>query len=201
MAMKKLHLSYFCLLIFSLFWLGGCIGSSVRSQFEKPYFELPPDQISSADKDLFERALFRQKNNRIQAANKVWNEFLRKHPRSFEAHNNLGLVYYENDQLDPAIAEFETARSLEPNDIKIKKNLVRVLKFKSTLLRESRDYNAAVSYLRRAQEHSAPREKEKIGFLVEELEDRVYEQVKTTDTLEAYENFLKKYPQQPEKFR
>ncbi len=197
MTMKKLHLCLFSLLIFSLSGLAGCTGGSVRDQFEKPYFEYPPDQISSADKDLFERALFRQKNNRIQAAIKVWNQFLSRHPRSFEAHNNLGLVYYEDDQLDPAIAEFETARSLEPSDEKIKKNLIRALKFKSTLIRESKDYNGAVSYLRRAQEHSGPREKERIGFLIEELEDRVYEQVKNTNTLEAYQDFLDKYPDSP----
>ncbi len=195
MTMKNLPLSFFSLLILTLTLLAGCSGSSVRDQFEKPYFELPPDQISSADKDLFERALFRQKNNRIQAAIKVWNEFLSKHPRSFEAHNNLGLVYYEDDQLDPAIAEFETARSLEPTDEKIKKNLIRALKFKSTLIRESGDYNGAVSYLKRAQEHSGPREKERIGFMIEELEDRVYEQVKNTNTLEAYKDFLEKYPE------
>ncbi len=177
--------------------LGACTGTPVSQYFEAPYFDTPPAQITRADRELFERALFRQKNNRIQAAIKVWNQFLLKQPRSFEAHNNLGLVYFENDQMEPAIAEFETARSLEPTDVKIKKNLIRVLKFKATLLKEAKDYNGAVDYLMRAQDISEPREKEQIGFLIEEMEDKVFQQAKSIDTLEAYEDFLKRYPNSP----
>ncbi|MFQ5450655.1 MAG: SH3 domain-containing protein [Nitrospinaceae bacterium] len=187
------------LLAASFLWVGACAGpaTSINSYFEAPYFENPPDSISRADRELYERALFRQKNNRIKAAIDVWKQFLQKFPRSFEAHNNLGLVYYADDQLDPAIAEFETARSLEPNDNKIKKNLIRVFKLKSTLLKEARDYDGAVDYLKRAQNLAEPREKEKIGFLIEDLEDRVFEEVKRTHTLEAYQGFLERYPDSP----
>ena len=181
----------------SLLLLGACASTPLSQYFETPYFDAPPAQTTRADRELFERALFRQKNNRIQAAIKVWNQFLQKQPRSYEAHNNLGLVYFENDQLDPALVEFETARSLEPGDARIKNNLIRVLKFKATLLKEAKDFNGAVDYLMRAQEISAPREKEQIGFLIEEMEDKVFEQVQKVNTLEAYEGFLKRYPNSP----
>lgn len=146
------------------------------------------------DREIFDRALFRQENNRTQAAIKVWKQFLQKHPRSFEAHNNLGLVYFEDDQVDASILEFETALSMEPNDSKIKKNLVRVLKFKSTLLKEARDYNGAVDNLKRVQELSPPAQQERVGFNIEKFEDKVFDQAKQTNTLEAYEGFLKRFP-------
>ena len=150
--------------------------------------------MTRADRELFDRAFFFQKNNRIQPAIKVWKQFLQKHPRSFEAHNNLGLVYFEDDQVGPSIAEFETALSLEPSDAKIKRNLIRVLAFKATLLKEARDYNGAVDTMKRAQEISIPEEKERIGFIIEKYEDKVFEQTKQADTLEAYEGFLKRFP-------
>jgi tetratricopeptide (TPR) repeat protein len=186
-------LSRFCVVGF-LVWIQACAGNPLTQYYEKPYFKAPQAQMTREDRELFDRALFRQENNRIQASIKVWKQFLQKHPRSFEAHNNLGLVYFEDDQVDSSISEFETALSLEPNDSKIKKNLVRVLKFKSTMLNEARDYNGAVDNLKRAQEFSPPEQKEKIGFILEKFEDKVFEQAKQTNTLEAYEGFLARFP-------
>ncbi|MCH8311633.1 MAG: SH3 domain-containing protein [Nitrospinae bacterium] len=177
-----------------LIGIQGCAGTTLNPFSEKPYFASPPAQMTQADRKLFDRALFRQTNNRIQPAIKVWNQFLEKHPRSFEARNNLGLVYFEDDQVDASIAELETALSLEPNESKIKKNLIRVLKFKATLYQEARDYNRAVDTLKHVQEISSPEQKEKIGFRIEEYEDKAYEQAKRIDTLDAYEGFLKRYP-------
>ncbi len=177
-----------------LIGMQGCGSATLNPFFEKPYFNSPPAQLTRADRELFDRALFRQTNNRIQPAIKVWSQFLEKHPRSFEAHNNLGLVYFEDDQVDQAIAELETAMSLEPAESKIKKNLIRVLKFKATLYKEARDYNRAVDTLQRVQEIASPKQKEKIGFRIEEYEDKAYEQAKRIDTLDAYEGFLKRYP-------
>ena len=172
----------------------GCASVNLNPFSEKPYFASPPAQTTRADKEIFDRALFRQTNNRIQPAIKVWKEFLEKHPRSFEAHNNLGLVYFEDDQVDAAIGELETAMSLEPSESKIKDNLIRVLKFKSTLYKEARDYNSAVDTLKRVQKIASPEEKEKIGFRIEQYEDQAFEQAKRINTLEAYEGFLRRYP-------
>ena len=150
--------------------------------------------MSKADKELFDRALFRQTNNRLQPAIKVWGQFLEKYPRSFEAHNNLGLVYFEDDQLDASIIELEKALSLEPSETKIKKNLVRALNFKALLFREANDYNRAVDTLKRIQEISTPEEQEKVGYRIEKYEDKAFEQAKRIDTLEAYQGFLIRYP-------
>jgi Bacterial SH3 domain len=177
-----------------LIGMQGCAGVTLNPFVEKPYFASPPAQLTRADEEIFDRALFRQTNNRIQPAIKVWKQFLEKHPRSFEAHNNLGLVYFEDDQVDAAIAELETAMSLEPSEAKIKNNLIRVLKFKSTLFKEARDYNQAVDTLRRVQGMSSPKQKEKLGFRIEELEDKAFEQTKRINTLAAYEGFLQRYP-------
>ena len=66
--------------------------------------------------------------------------------------------------------------------------------FKSTLLNEARDYNGAVDTLKQAQELSSPEQKEKIGFIIEKFEDKVFEQAKQSNTLQAYEGFLKRFP-------
>jgi tetratricopeptide (TPR) repeat protein len=186
-------LSRFCV-IGLLVCIQACASNPLGYFSEKPYFTAPQGQMTREDRELFDRALFRQENNRSAAAIKVWKQFLQKYPRSFEAHNNLGLVYFGDDQVGPSIVEFETALSLEPNDEKIKNNLVRVLMFKSTLLNEARDYNGAVDTLKQAQELSSPEQKEKIGFIIEKFEDKVFEQAKQSNTLQAYEGFLKRFP-------
>ncbi len=178
-----------------LILIQGCAGASLNPFVEKPYFASPPAQLSSADKEVFDRALFRQTNNRIQPAIKVWGQFLEKHPRSFEAHNNLGLVYFEDDQLAAAIIEFEKAMSLEPSEDKIKKNLIRALNFKALLYKEANDYNRAVDTLKRVQEISTPEEKEKVGYRIEEYENQAFAQAKRVNTLEAYQAFLIRYPE------
>ncbi len=182
------------LIVGILIALQGCAGATLNPFVEKPYFASPPVHISRADKEIFDRALFRQTNNRIQPAIKVWGQFLEKHPRSFEAHNNLGLVYFEDDQLDASIVELERAMSLEPSEVKIKNNLIRALKFKSILYKEARDYNRAVDTLKRVQEIAAPEEKEKVGYRIEKYEGKAFEQAKKIGTLEAYEGFLRRYP-------
>ncbi|VAX29064.1 hypothetical protein MNBD_NITROSPINAE05-1335 [hydrothermal vent metagenome] len=172
----------------------GCAGTTLNPFVEKPYFATPPTEISRDDKELFDRALFRQTNNRVQPAIKVWGQFLEKYPRSFEAHNNLGLVYFEDDQLDASIIELEKALSLEPSESKITNNLIRALNFKSLLYREANDYNRAVDTLKRVQEISSPEEKEKVGYRIENYEIKAFEQAKRANTLEAYQGFLIRYP-------
>ena len=69
-----------------------------------------------------------------------------------------------------------------------------MLAFKSTLLKEAKEYNRAVDTLKRAQEISTPEGKEKIGFIVERFEDKVFKQAQQANTLQAYEGFLKRFP-------
>ena len=193
MTMKSKTLSRF-LIAGALIGLQACAGNPIAKFFDKPYFDKPPVQLAKSDKDLFEKALSRQIYNRVPSAIETWNQFIEKHPGSFEAHNNLGLVYFEDDQVDQSIIAFEKALALEPNDAKIKANLAKVLKFKATLLKEEKKYTGAVDALLRAQDVSEGYPKERIGYVIEQYEDKVFEQAKQANTIFAYEGFLKRFP-------
>jgi len=114
-----------------------------------PYFEMPPDYLLQYERKLFALALQKQKSNKQESSIDLWKRFLKNNPRSFRGYNNLGMAYYTNDQLLPAISAFETGLTLEPFDYKIKENLKRTLRFKVTLLRENKDYDAAIHFLKR----------------------------------------------------
>ena len=102
------------------------------------------------------------------------------------------MAHYTNDQLSPAVSAFETGLALE-----IKGNLKRTLKFQVTLLRENKDYDAAIHFLKRIGELSEEPEIEKVALEIETMEDRIFEQVKRSNTLEDYEVFLARYPNSP----
>jgi hypothetical protein len=162
-----------------------------------PYFEMPPDYLLQYERKLFALALQKQKSNKQESSIDLWKRFLKNNPRSFRGYNNLGMAYYTNDQLLPAISAFETGLTLEPFDHKIKENLKRTLRFKVTLLRENKDYDSAIHFLKRIFELSKEPEREKIALKIETLEDLIFEQVKRSNTLENYETFLAQYPNSP----
>ena len=162
-----------------------------------PYFEMPPDHLLQAERELFSLALQQQKNNKLESSIDLWKRFLANNPRSFRGYNNLGMAHYTNDQLSPAISAFETGLALETFDHKIKDNLKRTLKFQVTLLRENKDYDAAIHFLKRIGELSEEPETEKVTLEIETMEDRIFEQVKRSNTLEDYEVFLARYPNSP----
>ena len=146
---------------------------------------------------MFTRALKRQKNNKMESSIDLWKRYLVNNPRSFKGYNNLGMAHYSNDQLSKALSAFENGLALEPQDPKIKDNLKRTLRFQVTLLREEKDYDSAISYLKRIWELSIEPEREKVALEIETLEDKIFEQVKRSNTLESYENFIARYPNSP----
>lgn len=162
-----------------------------------PYFEMPPDHLLQAERELFSLALQQQKNNKPESSIDLWKRFLANNPRSFRGYNNLGMAHYTNDQLSPAISAFETGLVLETFDHKIRDNLKRTLKFQVTLLRENKDFGAAIHFLKRIGELSEEPEIEKVALEIETMEDRIFEQVKRSNTLEDYEVFLSRYPNSP----
>ena len=190
--MKKLRLWH--LLIVGIFMIGAC---ATVPRPTNPYFEMPPDHLLQAERELFSLALQQQKNNKLKSSIELWKRFLANNPRSFRGYNNLGMAHYTNDQLSPAISAFETGLALETFDRKIKDNLKRTLKFQVTLLRENKDYDAAIHFLKRIGELSEEPEKEKVALEIETMEDRIFEQVKRSNTLEDYESFLALYPNSP----
>ena len=183
--MKKLRLWH--LLIVEIFMIGAC---ATVPRPTNPYFEMPPDHLLKAERELFSLALLQQKNNKLKSSIELWKRFLANNPRSFRGYNNLGMAHYTNDQLSLAISDFETGLALKTFDHKIKDNLKRTLKFQVTLLRENKDYDAAIHFLKRIGELSEEPEKEKVALEIETMEDRIFEQVKRSNTLEDYENFL-----------
>ena len=177
-----------------LFAVGGC---ATGPNPINPYFEMPPERIPKVELELYNRALMQLKNNQLDNSIDLWKRFLEHSPRSFRGYNNLGMALYSNDQLIPAIEAFETALALEPFDQKIKDNLKRALRFQVTILQEDKDYDNAIDRLERVKKLTDIEEKEKVALRIETLQDLIYEQVKRANSLEDYQAFLVKYPDNP----
>ena len=158
---------------------------------------MPPEHLLIAERELFSLALQQQKNNKLKSSIGLWKRFLANNPRSFRGYNNLGMVYYTNNQLSLALSAFETAIDLEPLDHKIKENLKRTLRFQITLLRENKDYDAVIQFLKRIATLSDGLEHIKVTLKIQTMMNNIFEQVKRSNSLEDYEVFLAKYPNSP----
>ncbi|UCD11310.1 MAG: tetratricopeptide repeat protein [Nitrospinaceae bacterium] len=189
--------------LFALGGLFGCQSSpSIKEAFvEKAYFEVPPPGIPPMDAALFERGVGYQEKRQSLSAIETWKEFLKIYPSSYEAHNNLGMAYYTNDQVGAAIKQLEVAHSLEPSERKIKKNLVDALKFQARMLKETRDYHGAIAYLRRIGKLSGLEERRLMQLRIEALQGQIFEEVKRTNSLSSYQEFIRLYPENVEKVK
>ena len=177
-----------------LLWIWSC---ATPPRAVNPYFEMLPKHLLIAERELFSLALQQQKNNKLQSSIGLWKRFLANNPRSFRGYNNLGMVYYTNGQLSLALSAFETGLDLEPFDHKIKENLKRTLRFQITLLRENKDYDAAIQCLKRIANLSAGAERLKVGLQIQTMVNNIFEQVKRSNSLEDYEAFLARYLNSP----
>jgi tetratricopeptide (TPR) repeat protein len=124
----------------------------------------------------------------------LWSKFLKRNPNSFTARNNLGLLYYAKDEIVQAIYYSEQGLKLRPDEIQLKKNLVRALKVQSAIFEENREFDEAIMNLRRVIQLSSAGEQEALERQVESLEDFIFEQVRRSSSMEQYQEFLKKYP-------
>jgi tetratricopeptide (TPR) repeat protein len=176
------------LLLVVILWVVAC--ATPPSQL----FETPPGRIPISDNRLFTKALAYHKKGRIDLAMGLWRQFLSRHPGSFEARNNLGLLYYANDQISLAISQFERALDLEPGSAKIKRVLLRALKVRVAILEENKEYDNVIVDLKRIFKLSPQPAREKIASRIGKFEDIIFEKVKEIDTLEGYQRFLEKYP-------
>ena len=191
--MKLFAVRRLSILVF-LFWFWSC---ATPSRAVNPYFEMPPEHLLIVERELFSLALQQQKNNNLKSSIDLWKRLLANNPRSFRGYNNLGMVYYTNDQLSLALSAFETALDLEPFDHKIKENLKRTLRFQITLLRENKDYDAAIQCLKRIANLSEGAERLKVGLQIQTMVNNIFEQVKRSNSLEDYEAFLARYLNSP----
>ena len=176
------------LLLALILWVVAC--ATPPSQL----FETPPGRIPISDTRLFAKALAYHKKGRTDLAMDLWKKFLERHPGSFEARNNLGLLYYANDQISLAISQFERALDLEPGSAKIKRVLLRALKVRVAILEENKEYDDVIVDLKRIFKLSPQQARDKIALRVGKFEDVIFEKVKKIDTLEGYQRFLEKYP-------
>ena len=177
-----------------LFWIWSC---ATPPRAVNPYFEMPPERLLIAEQKLFSLALQQQKNDKLKSSIDLWKRFLANNPRSFRGYNNLGMVYYTNEQLSLALSAFETALDLEPFDHKIKENLKRTLRFQITLLRENKDYDAAIQFLKRIAYLSEGAERLKVELQIQTMVNNIFEQVKRSNSLEDYEAFLARHLNSP----
>ncbi|MFQ5672931.1 MAG: SH3 domain-containing protein [Nitrospinales bacterium] len=176
---------------------GGFFGAGLfsgGSSDKDTLFEDPPEKILFSDKEVFKEALALHKKGQVLPAMQLWKDFLKQQPKSFEALNNLGMSYYSNDNLDEAVRSFEAALQLEPSSEKIKNNLMRTLRFRATLSRENKQHHKAVGDLQRMMALTASGKKEKLLKEVEQEQDAIYQEVERRDTLDAYENFVREFP-------
>ncbi len=170
----------------------GC--ASGGSQFKAEKISQPSTPVPEKDKGLFSNALKAQNTGQYEAAIKMWNDFLAQNPNSYAGHNNLGLVYENQDMISQALQEFEKAYRLQPTDPKIRQNLVRAMRFKANLYHENREYFKTLEILTRLEQIVPPEEKQGILFKQEQVEDQIFLQVLKTDDMAAYEDFVLRFP-------
>ncbi len=182
------------LLLMVVLWAAAC-----ATMPQGQLFETPPGSISLSDHELFTKALAHQKAGETDRAVDLWEKFLENQPRSFEARNNLGLLYYADDRIARAISQFERALVLKPGSAKIKRVLLGALEVRVAILEESREYDDTIVGLKRIFTLSPEQARGKIALQIERVEGLIFEQVKKSDTLEGYLAFLEKYPDSPGK--
>ena len=178
-------------IIILILLVGAC--AKPPSQFYDSF----PERTSVADQKLFLKAIAHQKKGQIEPAIVLWEKFLGKYPNSYEARNNLGFLYYANDQITQAIVQFEQGLKLESGSVKIKDNLLRALKVRVAILEENKEYDEAITNLKRIAQLSSIEEQEKIERQIESFEDKIFGQVKKSNLQDEYQEFLKKYPNSP----
>ena len=178
-------------IIILILLIGAC--AKPPSQFFNSFSE----STNMADQALFSRAIAHQKKGQIETAISIWEKFLEKYPNSYEARNNLGFLYYANDQIILAVIQFERALSLKLGSVKIKDNLLRALKVRVAILEENDRNDEAITDLKRIAQLSPIEEQEKLERQIESFEDKIFGQVKKSNLLEEYQEFLKKYPNSP----
>lgn len=177
--------------LFILALLAGC-GGPKTTLYETPSLSATEKE----DWDLFSKALKAQKLKKYRHASKLLQEFLDKYPDSFQAYNNLGMIYFIEDQLNHSIEAFDAAYKHSPKDKnqKIVENLIVALKFKITLLKENREYVRGLKLLIRLHGLVPDKKKEKIRSMIEDFDDRIFEKVMRENNIEAYERYLENYP-------
>jgi tetratricopeptide (TPR) repeat protein len=75
-----------------------------------------PVELSQTDRNtlLRQQAMNRAQQGDRLGAIEIFNELIERHPDNATDYNNRGLVYFQNGQLEEAIADYDTALDLNP---------------------------------------------------------------------------------------
>ena len=64
-------------------------------------------------------------------------------------------------------------------------------------MRENKDYDAAIQLLERVSKLSEESERKKVALQIQTMVNNIFEKVKRSNSLEDYEAFLARYPNNP----
>jgi Flp pilus assembly protein TadD len=85
-----------------------------------------PKVSRDAGPDLFAGAKAKAANGDLRGAIDDLNRYVDMVPHDANAHNDLGVLYFENGEKDKAVSAYERAVHLEPTDATYRKNLADV---------------------------------------------------------------------------
>lgn len=137
----------FLVSVTALLTLDGCY--LFQKQKNNPFFEKPPPSAAFPEYQIFNKALIARYKGEAESSISLWKEFLREHPESYEALNNLGETYFYDDRLDESIETLESAYKLKPGDRKIKKNFLGSLWAREERAKANNEYHKALLDLKR----------------------------------------------------
>ncbi len=93
----------------------------------KQQLEQQQNQISKTEAlDYFLKAYDAYENGDLRQAEKFYNEVIKRDSNDTKAHNNLGVIYLDQNKVDEAVAEFKQAINLDSQDALSLYNLGRV---------------------------------------------------------------------------
>ncbi|MFQ5716020.1 MAG: SH3 domain-containing protein [Nitrospinales bacterium] len=150
----------FLVSVTALLTLDGCY--LFQKQRNNPFFEKPPPSAAFREYQTFNKALIARYKGETESSISLWKEFLKKHPESYEALNNLGETYFYGNWLNESIETFESAYKLKPGDRKIKKNFLGSLWAREERAKANKEYHKALFDLKRMYSLASLDERRKI---------------------------------------
>lgn len=106
------------LLFFIVFILAGCAttGSGSSADYVRAA-DIAPPSVDPKAASSYEVALAAMRSGNNVRAEKLFTNLTREYPKFSGPHNNLGIIYYRNDNIEKAISAFENALKINPDSV------------------------------------------------------------------------------------
>lgn len=105
--------------------------AEVLEPVSRKYLQLPKKgkiiEIKAAENNLLEQAKKLVSQGKIDQATQLYLEVIKTQPNSPEAYGNLGSLFAQQQQWEPAIEYYQKALAIDPNLAGVYRNLARVL--------------------------------------------------------------------------